>query len=110
MSYFLPGHVTMTTSSFSMLKPIFHCDAKTLALGPQRESFAFLDTNRLVSKNAKIGVTPNTNPQREQVEYRLHWVPSFWVLALGMFISCCLCQFHSRLVSNAYPFFSGIWA
>ena len=44
----------------------------------------------LVSKNAKICVTPNVNakicvtpnakPQRESVEYRLRWVPNakFW--------------------------------
>ena len=25
---------------------------------------------------AKIRITPNANPQREQVEYRLHWVPN----------------------------------
>ena len=40
----------------------------------------------LVSKNAKICVTPNaklkicvspnTNPQREPVEYRLRWIPN----------------------------------
>ena len=44
------------------------------------------DTNMLVSKNAKICVTPNTNskicvtvnanPQRKQVEYRSRWVPN----------------------------------
>ena len=30
----------------------------------------------LVSKNAKICVTPNANPQRQQVEYRSRWVPN----------------------------------
>ena len=30
----------------------------------------------LVSKNAKICVTPNANPQRKSVEYRLGWVPN----------------------------------
>ena len=34
------------------------------------------DTNMLVSKNAKICVTPNANPQCEQVEYRWRWVPN----------------------------------
>ena len=31
-------------------------------------------------------------------------------LALGMYISCCLCQFHLRRAPNANPFFCGIWA
>ena len=63
------------------IKPIFYCDAKTLALGP-----GVGDTNMLVSKNAKICVTPNANSkicvtpnanlQLESVEYRWRWV--FW--------------------------------
>ena len=57
------------------------------------------DTNMLVSKNAKICVTPNANakicitpkanPQREQVEYRLCWVPnakfSHWPCTFNFF-------------------------
>ena len=31
-------------------------------------------------------------------------------LALGMYISGFLCQFHLRLVANANAVFSGIWA
>ena len=65
------------------LKPIFHCDAKLLALGPRVGSAPKVkirvgDTNMLVSKNAKICITPNANakicitpnvkPQRESVE------------------------------------------
>ena len=38
------------------LKPIFHCNAKLLALG-----VCVGYTNMLVSKNAKICVTPNVN-------------------------------------------------
>ena len=30
--------------------------------------------------------------------------------ALGMYISCYLCQFHLRWVPNANPVFGGIWA
>ena len=30
--------------------------------------------------------------------------------SLGMYISYCLCQFHLRLVANANPVSSGIWA
>ena len=50
----------------------------------------------LVSKNAKIYVSPNAkpkicvtpdaNPQRKSVEYRLHWVPN----ALAMYIFVCV--------------------
>ena len=30
--------------------------------------------------------------------------------ALGMYISCCLCQFHSHWVPNGNLVFGGIWA
>ena len=33
-------------------------------------------TNMLVSKKAKICVTPNTKPKRASVEYRMLWVPN----------------------------------
>ena len=36
-----------------------------------------------------------------------HWR---WVFALGMYISCCLCPFFSRLVVNAKAVSGGIWA
>ena len=32
------------------------------------------------------------------------------ILALAVYISCFLCRFHLRLVPNANPFSSGIWA
>ena len=32
------------------------------------------------------------------------------ILALAMYISCFLCRFHLRLVPNANPISSGIWA
>ena len=69
------------------LKPIFHCNAKTICVGswhwlrPPTPQFRVGDTNMLVSKNAKICstpnakykicVTPNAKPQREPMEYRL---------------------------------------
>ena len=64
-----------------MLKPIFHCDPKPFALGPgvgldPHAQFRVGDTNMLVSKNAKICVTPNVNPQRKSMGYRLSWVPN----------------------------------
>ena len=65
---------------------------KTLRIGslhwlrPTMLQFHVGDTNMLVSKNAricvtpnanaKICITPNVNPQRKQVEYRWHWVPN----------------------------------
>ena len=32
------------------------------------------------------------------------------ILTLAMYISCFLCRFHLRLVPNANPIYSGIWA
>ena len=51
-----------------ILKPIFHCDAKPFALGsgvasgPPSAQFRITYTNRLVSKNAKICVSPYAKP------------------------------------------------
>ena len=55
----------------------------------------------LVSKNAKICVSPNAKPQHESVEYTQRKI-----LLLAMYISFCLCRFPSRWA----PFFSGMWA
>ena len=41
---------------------------------PPTPHFRVGDTNILVSKNAKMCVTPNANPQCKQVEYRWRWV------------------------------------
>ena len=63
---------------------------KTIRVGSSRwlrtPQFHVGNTNMLVSKNAlhypwpkakaKIVVTPNANPLREQVEYRWRWVPN----------------------------------
>ena len=43
---------------------------------PPTQRFCVTYTNMLVSKKAKICVTPNANPQCESVEYRLRWVPN----------------------------------
>ena len=53
---------------------------------PPMPGFRVGDTNMLVSKNAKICVTPsakpkicvtpNAKPQRQSLEYRLRWVPN----------------------------------
>ena len=65
-------------------------------LRPPMLQFSVGDTNMLVSKNAKICVTPNANfkicltpnvkPQSKSVEYRLRWAKRK-LLALGMYIS-----------------------
>ena len=56
----------------------------------------------------KIAVIPDDNPRRQSVEYRWNIGGEFF--ALGLYISCCLCQFHLRRAPNANSFFSGIWA
>ena len=45
-------------------------------LRPSMPQFRVGGTNMLVSKNAKICVTPNAKPQHEPMEYRLRWVPN----------------------------------
>ena len=65
----------------------------------------------LVSKNAKICITPNANfkicvtpnakPQCKSVEYRLHWVRNANFVCWSCTFHCVRCQFHSRWV----PFF-----
>ena len=92
-------------------KPIFHCDAKLFALG----TFALpnaKNTNMLVSLalgDANFLRWPCTflfflrYPRRQPLTPRK-------IFALGMYISCCLCQFHLRRAPNANSFLSGIWA
>ena len=48
-----------------------------LALGqPPNAKIRVGNTNMLVSKNAKICITPNAEPQHESVEYRWRWLPN----------------------------------
>ena len=98
----------------SSLKPIFHCDAKPFALGtfasPNAKDSTFAlpnaqNTNRLVSFALVFRVT-----QRRSVEYRLHWVPNAKLLCWPCTFHVFLCRFHLRLVPNANPVSSGIWA
>ena len=80
-------------AKFCRLKPIFHCNAKKIALGtfasPNAKDSTFALPN---AKNTNMLVSLTQNPQRESVEYRLCWVSN----ALAMYISCWLCQFHLR--------------
>ena len=76
----------------------------------------FGDTNILVSKNTKICLTPNAkhkicvspnaNPQRESVAFRLRWVPNAKCSRWPCTFFFVLCRFHLRWV----PLFSEIWA
>ena len=81
-----------TLGMLQNVKPIFHCGAKTLALGPHfgldpQCEICVGNANMLVSKNAKMCVTPNAKLQCESMEYRLHWVPiKRQILALAMYI------------------------
>ena len=72
-----------------ILKPIFHCATKPLALGtfasPNAKDSTFAlpnakQTNMLVSLVLGDAIFflryLTQNPQRESVEYRLHWVPN----------------------------------
>ena len=63
------------------LKPIFHCNAELFALCPR------VGLETLVSKNAKICVTPNANPERKSVEYwwiwGMHWSCTFHVVCVN---------------------------
>ena len=68
------------------LGPKTICVGSLLWLRPPTPQFRVWDTNMLVSKNAKICVTPNANakifvtpnanPQSKQVEYRWRLVPN----------------------------------
>ena len=89
-----------------ILKPIFHRDAKTFALGifasPNAKESTFAlpnakNTDMLVSlalDDANFLRHLTQNPQRESVEYKLRWVFWRWPCIFHVYfmhISCCLC-------------------
>ena len=93
-------------------KAYFPLRRKTIRVGsshwhrPPTHQFRVGYTNMLKfalppTKNAKICVTPNTNPQRKQVEYWWRWVPN-QEAGIGhedfmLFVSCLLAlDSHSR--------------
>ena len=110
--------------TFANLKPIFHQNAKYLASGagvgqcPRRQNFALCiptcwylkcENLRYPTPNLKVGLAPTPNPDASQ--WNIGCVGSqHKMLALAMYISCFLCRFHLRLVQNANPISSGIWA
>ena len=126
-SLFLPFLFKVNTSG-SYLDLQLKCKAyiplrrKILASGvgvgqlPRRQTFALgiptcwyllaLPPMPIPDANPKICVTPDANPRRQSVALGLLALG----LALGMYISCCLCQFHLRRAPNANSFFGEIWA
>ena len=100
----LTGRQSMLPKAYIPLRRKKGALGPGVGLAPQRHYFALV-TNMLVSENAKIClspdakrkicVSPDAKPQRQPVEYRLHWVPGVgslrWVFALGMYISYFLC-------------------
>ena len=121
-----------SSSVFLYIKPIFHCDAKPFALGsfasPNAKDSTFAlpnakNSNMLVS--LALGdanllcwpctflffcVTPDANPRRQSVEYRSRWAFWRWGWRWPCTFHIFLCRFHLRLVVNANPVSSGIWA
>ena len=59
--------------------------------------------------NPKICVTPDANPRRQSVEYRCSGYPT-QNFRVGHVHFMFFCRFHLRLVANANPVSSGIWA
>ena len=60
-------------------------------------------------RNLKVAFSPTPTPDASQ--WNIGCVGSqSKMLALAMYISCFLCRFHLRLVTNANPISSGIWA
>ena len=114
-----------------ILKPIFHCDPKLLALGTfaspnaKDSTFASPDAKiptcwyllRKVTQNfcilpdakTKSCVLPDTKPKRKPVEYRLRWVP-MQNSGVGQVHFMFFVLILFALVANANPVSSGIWA
>ena len=91
-----------------IFKPIFHCNAKPFALGPcigldpQCHNLTLGIPTCWYLKTLIFALPPTPN-----LKFAL---PQTRTPMLGMYISCCLCQFHLHWVANANAVFSGIWA
>ena len=95
---------------------------KTICVGswrwltPPMPQFCIGYTNKLVSKNAKICVTPNTKhkicvtsntkPQCDPMEYRLRWVPN----AKFLHRQLTFVFLDVKFIRVGFRFFSEIWA
>ena len=119
--------MTMDNIEMSMIvKPIFHCNAKPLALGvcvgqyPQSENCAFgiptcwcLKLLKCVSPPTQTlkypqRKPPNANPPTQAGEIYVGSGPQREGLALAMHISCCLSRFWSHWLPNANAISSGM--
>ena len=115
------GQKSYTPTAFGKLwttpgvKPIFHCDAKYLALGvgvgqcPRRQNFVLEIPTCwyiLVLPNAKICVTPKAKPKicviPDANQWNIGGVGS-QTQTSGHVHFIFLCRFHSRWVANANP-------
>ena len=106
----------------STLKPIFHCNAKPLALGSrvgldlQCDDFALPYTSMLVSRNPcgpnATPNLPNTTPNPpNKSRWNIGHVGSPRVGSrVGHVDFMFLCPFHLRWVANANAVSGGIWA
>ena len=78
---------------------------------PLQSGFALSNKRKLnehpPNAKHKICVTPNAKPKCKPYQWNIGCVGSpTKIYGLVMYISFCLCRFHSRWI----PFFSGIWA
>ena len=101
----------------TMIKPIFHCDAKYwrrgLALGnaPDARILRWRYQHvgifwRYLTLKFAFSLTPNPDAS----QWNIGCVGSQRkILPLAMYISCFLCRFHLCLVPNTNPISSGIW-
>ena len=116
--------IVQRQKSLVILKPIFQQNAKYLASGagvgqcPRRQNFGLgiptcwylkCGNLRFPTPNLEFALAPTPNPDASQ--WNIGCVGSQRkMLALAMYISCFFCRFHLRLVPNANPISSGIWA
>ena len=93
-------HYFSVSNIVKNVMPLFQCDAKSFVLSLRVGLDPQCHNSVTRNANAKICITPNANPQREQVEYRSCWVPktkfSRWPCTFLFF----LCWFHLRWVPS----------
>ena len=105
---------TIHVGSLRWLKPIFHCDTKPLALGfcvglhLQRDDFVLPIPTCWYLKTRKLALPPTPNLKFALPPTRnpneSEWNIGCNIFALAMYISFFWCRFYLRWV----PFFSGI--
>ena len=110
-------------SGFSLfkLKPIFHCNAKYLALGavPNANPRIWVGDTHWSKRQPLNLCSPNANPRRQSVEYRWRWVFWRWPCIFHIYFTYILRIFHvvcasfsmlaTRKLADAKADSSGIW-